>query len=69
MEINETKACIRAVLTSTHQSYTLPLFLTDFKVLSGVDLPCYGFKNPEEFLLSIPDTVKVCFLYIAFFAY
>lgn len=59
MELNDVKACLRALITSSKSEYNLKQLLKDFKEISGCDLPLFGYKNSVDFLQSISDTVMV----------
>lgn len=60
-DLQNIKAIIRSLLIVDRRPLTLPQFLSEFKRSEGQELPFrqHGFGDPLDFLLSLPDTVRL----------
>lgn len=60
-ELEQCKSAIRGVLTSSVKPLTVIELIRDYKSIAGDNIPFrnFGYRSLYEFLLSIPDTVRV----------
>ena len=59
--LDKTKKELRSLLISAPRGVALTLLAKDYKMVMGKELPYrqFGYRNIEEFIRSVPDTIRV----------